>query len=217
MSSCWHAFVFASEILSNVVVWTALSTKRTTHLLPKVSLSSLKGREKSATGTKNDSEDTARFSFLTDEDCDKLKECYNRPLNTNKSRKWALANFDEWKEVRAKVIKGFERSGQQNSTKSPTQKQKHPLKGSDSQPDRESLTNTAIHCSFPAKIVIAQLVAECIIVIQWRFPVYGIYTHSPSGLVRVYSIHRKSPLYNYYIHTSGDTKRTRSSGSVAGF
>ena len=41
--------------------------------------------------------------------------------------------------------------------------------------------------------------AECIIVIQWRFPVYGIYTHSPSGLVRVYSIHRKSPLYNYYL------------------
>ena len=116
---------------------------------------SSKGKEKSATSTKNDSEDTARFSFLTDEDCDKLKECY-RPLNTNKSRKWALANFDEWKEVRAKVIKGFKRSGQQNSTKSPTQKQKHPLKGSDSQPDRESLTNTAIHCSFPAKIVIAQ-------------------------------------------------------------
>ena len=129
-------FVFASEILSNVVVWTAQSTKRTAHLLPKVSLLSLKGR-KSATSTKNDSEDTAHFSFLTDEDCDKLKECY-RPLNMNKSRKWALANFDEWEEVRVKVIKGFERSGQQNSTKSPTQKQKHPLEGSDSQPDRES-------------------------------------------------------------------------------
>ena len=80
---------------------------------------SLKGKEKSATSTKNDSKDTARFSFLTDEDCDKLKEYY-RPLNTNKSRKWALANFDEWKEVRANVIKGSERSGQQNSTKSPT-------------------------------------------------------------------------------------------------
>ena len=56
----------------------------------------------------------------------------------NKSKEWALANFDEYKEARAKVIKGFERSGQQHLTKSPTQRQKHPLEGSDSQPDRES-------------------------------------------------------------------------------
>ena len=70
---------------------------------------SLKGIEKRATGTKNDSEDTARFSFLTDEECEKLKEGY-RPLNMDKSRKWALANFDEWKEAWAKVIKGFEQS-----------------------------------------------------------------------------------------------------------
>ena len=55
-----------------------------------------------------------------------------------RAEKWALANSDEWKEARAKVIKCFERFGQQHSTKSPTQKQKHPIEGSDSQCDRES-------------------------------------------------------------------------------
>ena len=77
---------------------------------------SLKGKEKSATSTKNDSEDAARFNYLTDKTCDKLKECY-RALNTNKSTKWALANFDEWKkhgERLSKVSSGLDNNIRQS-------------------------------------------------------------------------------------------------------
>lgn len=50
----------------------------------------------------SDKENHTRFQFLTEDECDKLKEGYTL-ANTAKSTKWALNNFAAWKDARAKA------------------------------------------------------------------------------------------------------------------
>ena len=64
------------------------------HSSKKKSLT-LKGEERKADINKT------RFSFLTENEHEKLKEDYV-PLNTEKNTKWAIKNFAAWKEARVK-------------------------------------------------------------------------------------------------------------------
>ena len=49
--------------------------------------------------TQEDDED--RFEFLTEEEHDRLKEGYV-PRNTEKNTKWALSNFESWRQAHVK-------------------------------------------------------------------------------------------------------------------
>ena len=65
---------------------------------PKKSLS-LKGKQKKTAAVPAETHEDDRFRFLTDEQHDKLKEGYI-PKNTEKNTKWALSNFESWKQAR---------------------------------------------------------------------------------------------------------------------
>ena len=62
-----------------------------------------KGKEKCVSGSGN-KENDARFQFLTEEEFAELQEGY-KPVNTAKCTRWALNNFEAWREARVKAQK----------------------------------------------------------------------------------------------------------------
>ena len=71
---------------------------------PKRKKLSLKGKQRANDETAT-SKSSEHFQFIDDDDFEKLKEGY-KPVNTSKSTKWALRNFDAWRAVRTTSAKG---------------------------------------------------------------------------------------------------------------